>query len=79
MKYLYVGWKCKNPDCDDEIHFRYIGIHPVSHKKLQGMQLTVPNVIVVKCRSCGQTHDYSQERPQNFLSTIPPTHHQRTN
>ena len=61
--HLYVGWTCKTPGCGDEIPFKYLGEEPLRDKTT----VTFPAVTIVKCRKCGRIHEYSHERPRNFL------------
>ena len=62
--HIYVGWVCQTPSCGEEILFKYLGEQPIPDKKT----FAPPSALRMTCRKCGQTHDYSDRKPQMFLS-----------
>jgi len=72
--HIYFGWKCRTEDCGEEIHYKYLGDSPLKTFPA----ITVPALLLVTCRKCHQKYDYSDQRPQHFLSAIPPTEHQKS-
>lgn len=62
--HIYAGWVCQTPGCGEEILFKYLGEQPIPDKKI----FTPPSSLPMTCRKCGQRHEYSDRKPQIFLS-----------
>ena len=60
--HIYVGWICQTPNCGEDIPYKYLGEGPIPDKTT----VTVPSLIIVKCRKCGQVHNYADKRPMNL-------------
>jgi hypothetical protein len=57
--HYYFGWKCLV--CGDDIPFAYLGT-----KLTDKMQVRRPSVLLVKCRTCGCTKDYTHVPPRTL-------------
>jgi hypothetical protein len=70
--HIYVGWICQTPGCGDEIPYQYLGEEPLRDK----IEIKIPALVIVKCRTCGQVHNYAGKRPLNlrYATRLPPDH-----